>query len=224
MSAAGMRDEPVAHPVHASRISFPGRVWDVRTDDVQLPHGEVVTRDLVVHPGAVGIIALDEQDRILLIQQYRHPVGMLLWEPPAGLLDIPDEPPLRTAQRELVEEAGLLADRWDVLADWFNSPGGNTEGFRCFLARGIRPAPGGRPDGQGEEFDLPMRWLPFEEVLQGVLDGRFMNPTLVAGVLAAAAHRAAGWSRLRPGDAPWPARDHLLATDRVRPVPGSTST
>jgi ADP-ribose pyrophosphatase len=221
--SAELRDEPVDRPVLASRITFPGRVWDVRTDDVELPHGEVVTRDLVVHPGAVGIIALDEDDRVLVVQQYRHPVGMLLWEPPAGLLDVADEPPLLTAQRELVEEAGLEADTWHVLADWFNSPGGNTEAFRCFLARGIRQAPGGRPDGHGEEYDLPMRWVPFEEALAAALEGRLMNPTLVAGVLAAAAHRAAGWTQLRPGDAPWPAREHLLATDRVRPMP-STST
>lgn len=221
--SADLRDEPVDRPVLASRISFPGRVWDVRTDDVELPHGEVVTRDIVVHPGAVGIIALDQDDRVLLVQQYRHPVGMLLWEPPAGLLDVAGEPPLLTAQRELVEEAGLVAREWHVLADWFNSPGGNTEAFRCFLARGISPAPGGRPDGHGEEYDLPMRWVPLAQARDAALAGGLMNPTLVAGVLAAIAHRDAGWAELRPGDAPWPARDHLLATDRVRPMP-STST
>lgn len=214
--SAGLRDEPADYPLRDSRVSFEGRVWDIRTDEVELPHGEVVTRDLVLHPGAVGIIALDDRERVLLVQQYRHPVGMLLWEPPAGLLDLPGESPVATARRELLEEAGLVAEHWSVLADWFNTPGGSTEGFRCFLARGISAAPGGRPEGEGEEFHLPARWVPLDEAVAAVLAGDLGNPTTVAGVLATAAHRAAGWRNLRPADAPWPARDQLWRTGRVR--------
>ena len=211
-----VRDESADLEVRSSRRSFTGLVWDVRTDEVALPHGQVVTRDLVQHYGAVGVIALDEQDRVLLIRQYRHAVGSYLWEPPAGLLDLPSEPPLLAAQRELAEEAGLSANQWWVLADWFNSPGGSSESFRCYLARGLEPIHGGRPVGDGEEFDLPARWVPMDDVVGGVLAGELNNPTTVTGILAAAASRAQGWKGLRPPDAPWPAREHLVATDRVR--------
>ncbi len=216
MTPALLGDEPADLPTPSTQTAFAGRIWDVRTDQVTLPHGETVTRNLVVHPGAIGVLVLDDDDRVLLIRQYRHPVGMYLWEPPAGLLDSVGEPPLLAAQRELVEEAGLIAQRWWVLVDWFNSPGGSTESFRCFLARGLSEVPGGRPAGEGEEFHLPIRWVPFDEVLHDVLAGRLNNPTTVTGILAAAAYRATGWANLRPADAPWPARDHLERSNRVR--------
>jgi ADP-ribose pyrophosphatase len=217
VSPSGIGDEFVELPTGVSRTAFSGRIWDVRTDDVTLPHGETVTRDLVLHTGATGIVALDDEDRILLIKQYRHPVGMYLWEPPAGLLDVTEEPVLLAAQRELAEEAGMTADHWWVLADWFNSPGGSTEAFRCFLARGLKPLPDGRPQGSGEEFDMPAEWVPLDEAVEAVLAGRLHGPVAVAGILAAAAHRSAGWQQLRPADAPWPAREHLVNGDRVRP-------
>ena len=213
-----IRDEPADLPQRQQRLAYSGRVWDVRVDDVTLPHGETITRDLVLHHGAVGIIALDEQDRILLLRQYRHPVGMFLWEPPAGLLDDDAESPLATAQRELAEEAGLVADQWWVLADWFNSPGGSSEAFRCFLARGLSPLPGGRPPRAGEEYDLPVRWVPLDEAVAAIMAGSLQNPATVAGVLSAAVQRTAGWRDLRPADAPWPARDHLRRADRIRPT------
>lgn len=209
-------DAPDPQPVVERLDRFDGLRWRVRTDRVQLPRGEVVARDYQVHPGAVGIIALDDDERILFVRQYRHPVGFLLWEPPAGLMDLAGESALATAQRELVEEAGVVAGQWNVLADWFNSPGGSTEAFRCFLARDLAPAPGGKPPGEAEEADMPSRWVPLDDAVAAVLAGELGNPTAVAGVLAAAAARATGWQNLRPGDAPWPIRDQLVATDRVR--------
>lgn len=209
----GDRFDP--QPVVRSTDRFDGLTWAVRTDEVRLSHGETVTRDYVVHPGAVGIIALDADERVLLIQQYRHPVGHLLWEPPAGLMDLAGETPLATAKRELVEEAGLLAGRWNILADWFNSPGGSTEAFRCFLARDISEAEGGRPPGTGEETHLPAEWLPLDEAVALVFAGRLSNPTAVTGILAAAQARADNWEGLRPADSPWPARSDLLDTDRI---------
>lgn len=209
-------DGPDPQPVVERLDRFDGLRWRVRTDRVQLPRGEVVARDYQVHPGAVGIMALDDDERILFVRQYRHPVGFLLWEPPAGLMDLAGESALATAQRELVEEGGVVAGQWNVLADWFNSPGGSTEAFRCFLARDLAPAPGGKPPGEAEEADMPSRWVSLDDAVAAVLAGDLGNPTAVAGVLAAAAARATGWQNLRPGDAPWPVRDQLVATDRVR--------
>ena len=215
-----IRDEVAADVDHRSTGRFIGRVWDVRSDSVTLADGQQVTRDVVVHPGAVGIIALDDSDKVLLLRQYRHPVGMYLWEPPAGLLDSPGEPPWLCAQRELLEEAGLVAAQWWTLGDWFNTPGGSTESFRCFLARGIGDAPGGRPPRDAEERHMPAAWIALDDAVAAVLAGRLHNPTTVTGILAAYSARARGWADLRPHDAPWPARAHLERTDRTR---GSTT-
>lgn len=212
----GVGDSFDPQPVSKQIERFPGLRWTVRSDTVQLTSGESVVRDMVVHPGAVGIIALDDQDRVLLNRQYRHPVGAYLWEPPAGLLDLAGEPPLECAKREFLEEAGLLAEHWWLLYDFFNSPGGSTEAFRCFLARGLSEAPGGRPVGEAEEADLEPRWVPLDEAVALVRSGALANPTAVTGILAAYAARQDGWQGLRPADSPWPMRANLLATGRVR--------
>ena len=200
-------DARAARQVAETQTRFEGRVWSVRTDTVELGDGQTVSRDVVDHPGAVGVVALDERERVLLVQQYRHPVASLLWEPPAGLLDVDGEEPLAAARRELYEEAGQRADDWAVLVDFYNSPGGSTEAFRCYLARGLHAVPAEeRHAGEGEERDMPTAWLPLDEAVAKVLAGELHNPTAVAGVLAASAARARGWAGLRPADAPWPAR------------------
>ncbi|MEY3734042.1 MAG: ADP-ribose diphosphatase [Actinomycetota bacterium] len=198
-----LRDE--AHPdeVLTRTEHFTGRVWSVVSDEVRLPGGAVAVRDVVLHPGAVGVAAIDERDRILLIRQYRHPVGGYLLELPAGLRDVAGEHPLRTAQRELAEEAGIEARDWNVLLDFYNSPGGSTEAFRCYLARGLSALPGGRAHtGEAEEADLPQVWVDLDRAVDAVLAGDLHNPTTVAGVLAAAAARDRGWRTLRPGGDP----------------------
>ena len=194
-------------------------VWDLRRDAVDLGDGQTVVREYVAHPGAVCVFAIDDADRVLLLRQYRHPVGMSLWEPVAGLLDVADESPWTGAARELVEEAGLVAARWAVLVDAELSPGGSSETIRFYLARDLAPAPGGRPPGDGEERDLPIAWVPIEDAVNGVLEGRLTSPSSVIGVLAAYASRAAGWSTLRPYDAPWAAREHVTSTGRARRYP-----
>jgi 8-oxo-dGDP phosphatase len=184
---------------------YEGLVWDVVRDEVDLGEAGVVRREYVDHPGAVGVLALDGEGRVLVIRQYRHPVGMELWELPAGLLDVAGEGPLEAAGRELAEEADLRAGRWDVLVDWFNSPGGMTEALRLYLARDVRPVPEAeRHVREAEEHGMPVRWVPLDELRDAVLTGRVHNPALVIGVLTACAARDQDWRPLRPADAPWP--------------------
>ncbi len=200
-----LRDVIGRKPVLSTTLDFSGRVWDVVSDRVDLGAAGVVTRDYVRHPGAVGVLALDEDDRVLLVHQYRHPVGMTMWEPPAGLLDVADEPPLAAAQRELAEEADLQAREWHTLVDWVLSPGGTSEAFRCYLARDVSPVPEDeRHTREGEEHEMLAAWFPLDQVRDAVLAGRLNSPSLVVGVLAACASRDRGWSTLRPADAPWP--------------------
>ncbi|MBV9292950.1 MAG: NUDIX hydrolase [Frankiales bacterium] len=200
-----LADRPASYDVTDSTLAFAsGRVVDVRTDHVRLPDGSTAVRDVVVHPGAVGVIALDEQDRVLLLQQYRHPVQRLLWEPPAGLLDEVGEDPLRAAQRELYEEAHYRADRWDVLIDVYTSPGMTDEAIRVYLAREVAPADGPQHERVAEERDMPVQWVPLAAAVDAVLSGRLHNPIGTMGILAAARARQSGFRDLRPADAPWP--------------------
>jgi ADP-ribose pyrophosphatase len=200
-------DTPDGQQVVRSERRFTGMVWSIRTDEVLLDDGQVVVRDVVEHPGAVGVVALDDDGRVLLVRQYRHPVRAYLWEAPAGLLDIEGEDPLAAARRELYEEAGLRASNWHVLVDYFNSPGGSDEMFRCYLARDLTLVDAHeRHVGVGEERDMPTTWLPLEDAVRMVLGGALHNPTTVSGVLATYVARAGGWAGLRAADAPWPER------------------
>jgi 8-oxo-dGDP phosphatase len=211
-------DSDTNHPLVSRTETFRGRKWSVRTDRVTIG-GTDVDRDYVVHTGAVGVIALDDADRVLLIRQYRHPVGRSLFEPPAGLLDAEGEDPLDTAKRELVEEAGYRAASWNVLVDYLTSPGGSSETFRTYLARDLSPVVGGREHtGEAEERDLPAVWVDLDRARDLVLSGEVQNPASVAGILAAWVSRADGWSSLRPADAPWPVRE------RVRSLGGTPTS
>jgi ADP-ribose pyrophosphatase len=171
-----------------------------------MPGGGIATRDVVVHPGAVGIIAMNRRGEILLLRQYRHPVGRYLWEPPAGLLDIAGEDPLAAARRELHEEAHLEADRWDVLVDAFTTPGGSEEAVRIYLAREVRESTQVRFVGEDEEADMPNRWVPLNDAVAAVLAGQLHNPLAIMGILALATHAATSYVSLRPSGAPWPER------------------
>ena len=209
-------DDVVSYPLLSSVERVVGHVWSVVTDTVEIGD-HTVERDYVQHPGAVAVVAMDEFDRIYLLRQYRHPVGMALFETPAGLIDVAHEDPLLTAQRELAEEAGLIADTWNVLVDFFNSPGGSSEAIRFYLARDVRPRPGGRVlTGEAEEVHLPGVWLSIGDAVDLVLAGKLANPCAVVGALAAAAALANNWTSLRPANAQWTAREHLIATGRVR--------
>lgn len=203
---ADLADEPSSdYPTLSSAVAFRSRrVIDVRTDTVQMPGGDQANRDVVVHPGAIGIVALDDQERVLLLRQYRHAVGRMLWEPPAGLLDEAGEDPLDAAKRELYEEAHLEADRWDVLVDAFTSPGMTDEAVRIYLARDVRESQEPKFSAEHEEADMPTRWVPLADAAAAVLDGRLHNPVAVMGVLAAAAASRTSYAELRPAGADWP--------------------
>jgi len=194
----------------SSRTVYTGHVLTLRVDEVRMPGGEVKDREVVEQPGAVGIVALDEQDRVVFIRQYRHPVGEWLIEIPAGLLDVPEEKAYATAARELAEEVALTARRWDVLVDLHMSPGLSTEAVRIFLARDLAPVPDSdRHVGIDEEADLGVHRRPLDEAVAAVFTGEIDNALTVSGLLAAAYSRERGWSTLRPADTPWPARpDH----------------
>jgi ADP-ribose pyrophosphatase len=183
-SSEGLVDTPELWPVRRSVIAFRGGVVRMRVDHVEMPDRELAVRDVLVHPGSVGVMVLDDADRLLVIRQYRHPVGKRLWEIPAGLLDQPGEPKLAAAQRELAEEAHLVASDWRVLLDAYTSPGISDEAVRIFVARDTRPASGDRVPGRHEEFDLELRWVPLADVVRGVLRGDLHNPLLVMGAPA----------------------------------------
>ncbi|WP_062307236.1 NUDIX domain-containing protein [Demequina subtropica] len=204
-------DVPGARPVRESALSFAGKVWDVRSDVVDLGESGVVTRDYIHHTGAVAVMALNEAGEVFLVRQYRHAVRAETWEPPAGLLDVAAEPPVDAAARELYEEADLRAGRWDTLVDFMTSPGGSSEGIRIFLARDITVVPDAeRHARHEEERDMEGRWVPLSDVLDSIWAGEVQSPTIVAGALALDAARRSGWELLRPADAPWRRPPSLL--------------
>jgi ADP-ribose pyrophosphatase len=207
LSAMAVEDRAERWPVSSSSVAHrTGRVISVRRDVVTPAVGEQFTRDVVVHPGAVGILALDEQERVLLVSQYRHPVGHRLLEAPAGLLDVPGEPYHEAAVRELYEEGHVRAHYWRVLVDAFTSPGMTTESIRVYLARDLGHVPDGeRHVGHAEEADMPVVWAPLPDVVEAILAGRLHNAVLCLAALAAwTARNGSGYDSLRPVDAPWP--------------------
>lgn len=186
-----------------------GRLFDYVSDTVATPAGAAMQRDYIDHTGAVGVIALDDEERVVVVHQYRHPAGFRLIEPPAGLLDQDGEDWLVAAQRELAEEAGLAAASWRVLVDVFTTPGGVTESIRIYLARELSAAaPAQGFVAEGEEAHMQVLRVPVDDLVAGILAGHLQSPTLVAGVLAYAAARD-HLDQLRPARAPWPARTQL---------------
>jgi ADP-ribose pyrophosphatase len=191
-------------PVVSSEVLADGRLVRLRTDMVRMPDGGVVGRDVVEHPGAVAIVALDPEERVLLIRQYRHPVGRLLWEIPAGLRDVAGEPLRVTAERELLEEAGYRAATWQVLADAFSSPGISTERLRIFVARGLAEVPQAERSyvPEHEEAHLILAWVSLDEAVARFLAGELHNGVTAIGILSAYAARQRGFTALRDADAP----------------------
>lgn len=205
---AGLADEREAWPVTSTEtVLDTGRVISIRRDHLEPPGRDPFVRDVVVHPGAVGVVALDPDNRMLLVRQYRHPVGYRLLEPPAGLLDVAGEDYRVGAERELWEEAATKAADWRLLVDAFTSPGMTSEAVRIFLARDLSEATEVY-DRLHEEADMETVWAPLVDVVAAVLAGHLQNPILIMGSLAAwAALNGPGFDSLRPADSPWPAKN-----------------
>jgi ADP-ribose pyrophosphatase len=203
MSGSGCKS-PCTVPEHefttvSSETLHVGKIFALRADEVLMPGGGTARREVVEHFGAVAIVALDDSGAIVLVHQYRHPVARRLWELPAGLLDMGDEPPHVTAARELEEEAGLAAERWHVLVDLISAPGFSDESVRVFLATGLTEV--GRPEAHDEEADLTVRKMPLSDAVDMVFAGEIVNSLAVAGILAA--HAMGDPESLRSVDAPW---------------------
>jgi 8-oxo-dGTP pyrophosphatase MutT (NUDIX family) len=199
-----LTDTPGSWPVAASAELASAHVVRLRRDTVVMPDGGTAQREVVEHPGAVAIVALDEAGLVLLIKQYRHPAQATLWEVPAGLRDVDGEPILATAQRELVEEAGYLANDWRVLVDFFSSPGISTERLRVFLARDLTQVPAAERNyvPEHEEAFLTLAWVPLQAAVDAVLAGEMHNGVTAIGVMSAIAASKDGYATLRRADAP----------------------
>jgi 8-oxo-dGDP phosphatase len=195
-------DAPEQWPVVSSTKLLDDWLISVRTDEVRMPDNQIAKRTVVTHPGAVAILGLDDDRRVLMIRQYRHPVGRLLWEIPAGLRDKDGESPLTAAQRELREETGYAAREWHTLVDYYSSPGFCTERIRIFLARGLFALRDRDYVPSDEEKYLVTEWVPLAEAVGQVLAGRLHNGVTVAGVMSGYAASAGGFGGLRAADAP----------------------
>lgn len=171
---------------------FRGSVFTVLTDTVAMPDGQTAARDYIRHVGSVAAVAVDDRERVVLVRQYRHPLRQVLWELPAGLRDVHGEDPAVTAARELAEEAGLVAARWELLLTLHNSPGYSSEQILIYLARELSEVDDGFEfERVFEEATMTTHRVPLDEAVAMVDRGEITNATTVAGLLAA-------WRRLRP--------------------------
>ncbi len=177
-----LRDDPTEVNVTSSEVVFTGAVWNIVRDAFDYG-GSSIRREYVDHTGAVAILVQDARGRVLLIKQYRHPIRARDWELPAGLLDIPGEETLVAAKRELAEEADLEASTWEHLVTFNTTPGGSDEKLVVFHATGVR-ATAEAFAREAEEADIEVRWVPLDEIVEAILDGRLHNSILCIAALA----------------------------------------
>ncbi|MBE1514069.1 NUDIX domain-containing protein [Nesterenkonia halotolerans] len=199
-----VHDAPAHHPILESKTLQTTPIYDLVEETFRFGEAkETLTRAFLMHLSAVAVIAVDEQDRVLLIRQYRHPLRQNMWEVPAGLLDTEGESMLDAAARELHEEADISAETWHTLADFTTTPGASNEAIRIYLAEGISATPEeDQHEREGEEAEIVKTWLPLAEAVRAVLAGQIHNPSAVTGILALHALRT-GAGELRDARAPW---------------------
>jgi len=163
---------------------YAGRVIHVSIDTVDLPNGVRIPLEVVRHPGGAAVVAIDTDDRVCLLRQYRHAAGGYIHELPAGKLE-PNEPPEVTVRRELTEEAALTAARWESLGAHFSSPGVFTEVIHLYLATELSPATA------APEFDevFQVEWWPMAQAVKRALNGELTDAKTIIGILRAAARK-----------------------------------
>ena len=188
LTSGPLADIQDAAPILEAATVFAGKVFDVNRETAAF-HGGTMVREYSVHHGAVAVLGTDDDDRVLLINQYRHPVRTRLWEIPAGLLDVDGEDPLTAAKRELAEETDLVADTWSEPLTFFTSPGQSDEQVTLFEARGLHAAPTPH-DRTDEEAEIEVRWVPLDEALEAAFAGRIGNAILLIALLRAHARRS----------------------------------
>ena len=189
--SATLGDSPADWPVRTSTEHFSNAYLTLGIDTIVGPDGDEHERVVVRPHGAVGILAVDADDRVLLVEQYRHPVRHRLLELPAGTLDVAGEDPLGAAVRELAEEADVAADDWAEELALAATPGYSSERWTVFRASGLRPVPDAdRTDRHAEEADMNQWWLPFDDAVAAVLDGRITDAMTVAALLAEQVRRS----------------------------------
>lgn len=164
------------------RVVFRGKVIHVSHDKVTLPNGAEAELEVVHHPGGAAAVALDTAGRVCLLRQYRHAAAGWIWELPAGKLE-PQEPPQATASRELEEEAGRRAQRWQSLGVILSSPGVFDEKIHLYLARDLSDV----ATNHEEHESIEVHWLPFEQALGMAQSNEIMDGKTVIGLLRAAA-------------------------------------
>jgi len=181
-----IRDTDESWPVLSSRdIHRDDWVVAVREDTITRPEGgEPFDRLVVEHPGAAMVLAIDDEHRVLVLSQYRHPVRERVYQLPAGVLDEPGESPLEVAKRELREEAEYAAASWTPLISYLVSPGFTDQRFHVFLARELSHVGRGDFELEHEEMDLVTEWVRFTDLLDDVTAGRVEDGGLVTAVLA----------------------------------------
>ena len=182
----GLADTEQSWPVSKSESKYASPYVSLSIDTIVDPQGEEHSRAVVRPNGAVGVLAIDDDDRLLLVEQYRHPVGRRMLEIPAGTLDVDGEPALDAAIRELAEEADLVAAEWEPMLDLFATPGYSTEHWQVFRASRLSAVPAAeRTTRVAEEADMSQWWMPFDEAVAAVLAGRFTDSMTVSAILAA---------------------------------------
>ena len=166
------------------KIIFEGRVITVSVDTVDLPNGVRAPLELVRHPGGAAVVAIDDQERVCLLRQYRHAAGGFIHELPAGKLE-PNEPPEQTARRELVEEAGVSGAHWESLGAYLSSPGVFTEVIHLYLATGLAPA----TRAPGEDEVIQVEWWPLAEAVERARSGELTDAKTIIGILRTASRK-----------------------------------
>lgn len=198
-------------PVTQRSIEYKGKIWAIVKETFNLGDHEL-TRDYLQHMGAVAVLAINDDDEVLTIHQYRHPVGANLVEIPAGLLDFPEESPFEAAKRELLEETGYSAAEWFTLCDFCTTPGSSSEAVRIFLARNLTFKGFDASSLDAEETELEPRWTKISELIELISKGALSSPT---AVLAVTSYVTLKNHELREPSAAWAIRENLIATNRV---------